>query len=125
MQFSYIDGDDHVFMNMETFEEERIPSADIDKRDFIKEEDNLQVLVWRGKAIDVQVEGQPTRPAAAPLCPRHVPTRCVSSQPWRATCARLFPRGAGAEDGQHEGGGGGTRRQGQHRAGPCREAGGA
>ena len=34
MTFSYIDGDDHVFMNMNTFEEERIKSADIDKRDF-------------------------------------------------------------------------------------------
>jgi len=55
MTFSYIDGDEHVFMNMETYEEERIPTGDIDKRDFIKEEDTLQVLKWRGKAIDVQV----------------------------------------------------------------------
>lgn len=55
MQFSYIDGDDHVFMNMDTFEEERIKSADIDKKDFIKEEMVMNVLKWRGKAIDVQV----------------------------------------------------------------------
>ena len=37
MTFSYEDGGDLVFMNMETFEEERIPRADIDKADFIKE----------------------------------------------------------------------------------------
>jgi len=55
MQFSYIDDDQHVFMNLETYEEERIPSADIDKRDFIKDDMQLQVLKWRGKAIDVQV----------------------------------------------------------------------
>uniref|UniRef100_A0A7S4FC50 Elongation factor P n=1 Tax=Chrysotila carterae TaxID=13221 RepID=A0A7S4FC50_CHRCT len=55
MQYSYDDGDDMVFMNMETFEEERIPRADIAKNDFIKEEMLLTVLKWRGKAIDVQV----------------------------------------------------------------------
>lgn len=63
MQFSYIDGDEHVFMNMETFEEERILSSDLDKKDFIKDEMMLTVLKWRGKAIDVQVglhlSGQP------------------------------------------------------------------
>ena len=55
MTFSYIDGDDHVFMNMNTFEEERIKSADIDKRDFLKEEALIDVLYWKGQAIDVQV----------------------------------------------------------------------
>jgi len=55
MTFSYIDGEEHVFMNMETFEEERIKTADIDKADFIKEEMSINVLKWRGKAIDVQV----------------------------------------------------------------------
>jgi len=55
MTFSYIDGTDHVFMNMNTFEEERIPTADIDKADFLKEEATINVLYWRGKAIDVQV----------------------------------------------------------------------
>ena len=56
MTFSYIDGDDHVFMNMNTFEEERIKSADIDKRDFLKEEDTIDVLYWKGIAIDVQIK---------------------------------------------------------------------
>ena len=55
MQYSYIDGDDHVFMNMETFEEERIASASLDKKDFIKEEMQLTVLYYKGQPIDVQV----------------------------------------------------------------------
>lgn len=55
MQFSYIDEDKHVFMNLETFEEERIASADIDRVEFIKESMILNVLKWKGKAIDVQV----------------------------------------------------------------------
>merc|ERR1719201_2757503 len=55
MTFSYIDGEDHVFMNMATFEEERIKTADIDKADFLKEESTINVLYWNGKAIDVQV----------------------------------------------------------------------
>ena len=55
MTYSYIDGDDHVFMNMNTFEEERIKTADIDKVDFLKEEATIDVLYWKGKAIDVQI----------------------------------------------------------------------
>jgi len=60
LQYSYIDGDDHVFMNMETFEEERIPSKNIDKADFIKEEMLLNVLYYKGVPIDVQVPGTMT-----------------------------------------------------------------
>jgi elongation factor P len=55
MQFTYIDGDEHVFMNMESFEEERIPSANLDKKEFIKEEQQLTVLYYKGQPIDVQV----------------------------------------------------------------------
>ena len=55
MQFSYIDGEEYVFMNLETYEEERIQASDIDKRDFIKDDMQLVVLKWRGKPIDVQV----------------------------------------------------------------------
>lgn len=56
MQFSYIDGEDYVFMNMESFEEERIPIADLDtKTNWIKEEMTLQVLKFKGKPIDVQI----------------------------------------------------------------------
>ena len=56
MMYSYLDEDDNfVFMNMETYEEEKIPKDSIDKADFIREEMTLDVLKWRGKAIDVQV----------------------------------------------------------------------
>lgn len=41
--------------NMNTFEEERIATAAIDKADFLKEESTINVLYWNGKAIDVQV----------------------------------------------------------------------
>jgi len=57
MQYSYIDGEDHVFMDMESFEEERITTASIDKADFIKEEMQLTVLYYKGRAIDVQIPG--------------------------------------------------------------------
>ena len=55
-----IDADDHVFMNMETFEEERIPTAAIDKKAFIKDDMQLTVLFYKGKPIDVQVPGTMT-----------------------------------------------------------------
>lgn len=44
-----------VFMNMESFEEERIPRANIDKADFIVPEAEVTILRWQGKAIDVQL----------------------------------------------------------------------
>jgi elongation factor P len=55
LQYSYVDGDDYVFMDMESFEEERIPAAKIDAVEFIKEEMQLNVLFYKGTAIDVQV----------------------------------------------------------------------
>jgi len=61
MQMSYIDGDDYVFMNLETYEEERIPTSDLgDKTNWIKDEQVLTVLKFKGKPIDVQVPGTMT-----------------------------------------------------------------
>ena len=57
MQYSYVDGDEHVFMDMESFEEERIATSSIDKVEFIKEEMELTVLYYKGIAIDVQFPG--------------------------------------------------------------------
>ena len=54
-QYSYDDGDDMVFMNMETYEEERVPRSNVDKADFIKEAADVSILRWQGKAIDVQI----------------------------------------------------------------------
>lgn len=42
---------------METYEEERLASADLDQRQFIKEEMLLTVVKFKGKAIDVQMPG--------------------------------------------------------------------
>ena len=61
MQYSYIDGDDHVFMNMASFEEERIATANLDKAEFITEAMELTVLYYKGRPIDVQV-----RPRVSP-----------------------------------------------------------
>ena len=55
MLFSYVDGEEHVFMNMESFEEERIKSASIDKVEFLKADSTIDVLYWKGQAIDVQI----------------------------------------------------------------------
>ena len=55
MLYSYIDGEDHVFMDMESFEEERIPTADILKKDYLKADTTIDVLFYKDKAIDVQV----------------------------------------------------------------------
>ena len=69
-QYSYEDGDDMVFMNMETYEEERVPRAQVDKADFIVPESDVVVLRWQGKPIDVQIEKsvilKARRPAPAP-----------------------------------------------------------
>ena len=57
MQYSYIDGEDHVFMDLETYEEARIPTKSIDKSDFIQDDMQLTVLYYKGTPIDVQVPG--------------------------------------------------------------------
>ncbi len=54
-QYSYDDGDDMVFLNMESFEEERVARSLIDKADYIAEEMEVVVCRWQGKTIDVQV----------------------------------------------------------------------
>jgi len=54
-QYSYEDGDDMVFLNMESFEEERVARSLVDKADYIAEEMEVVVCRWQGKTIDVQV----------------------------------------------------------------------
>jgi len=55
MTYSYIDGEEHVFMDMETYEEARVKSDIIDGADFIKEEMEIQIKYWKGSPIDVMV----------------------------------------------------------------------
>lgn len=56
MQHTYKDGDDYVFMDMETFEELTIePSKLGDKAKFLKEEMEASVLLWNGAVLDIEL----------------------------------------------------------------------
>lgn len=53
MLYSYLDGEDFVFMDMETFEEERMKKDSIENGDFLEEQKEYQMAFWNGKAIDI------------------------------------------------------------------------
>lgn len=53
MQFTYMDGDDYMFMNMETFEELRVPPVAVNK--FVKEGMECGIVQWNGKVIGCEV----------------------------------------------------------------------
>jgi elongation factor P len=56
MQHTYKDGDQYVFMDMQTFEELSIdPSRLGDKAKFIKEEMEVSVLLWNGAVLDIDL----------------------------------------------------------------------
>ena len=56
MQHTYKDGDQYVFMDMQTFEELSInPSQLGDKAKFIKEEMEVNVLLWDGAVLEVEL----------------------------------------------------------------------
>ncbi|MCT0253698.1 MULTISPECIES: elongation factor P [unclassified Synechocystis] len=56
MQHTYKDGDQYVFMDMETFEEVSIaPDVLGDKAKFIKEEMEVSVITWDGTILDVDL----------------------------------------------------------------------
>jgi len=52
-QFTYMEGDQYVFMNLETFEEIRLPRDDAWAK-YLKEGMNVSVLTWNGRVIDVE-----------------------------------------------------------------------
>ena len=49
MQYTYMDGDDYMFMNMETFEELRVPPLAVSK--FVKEGMDCGIVQWKSKVI--------------------------------------------------------------------------
>ncbi|CAG9465290.1 unnamed protein product [Pedinophyceae sp. YPF-701] len=53
VQFTYVDGDTHVFMDMATFEEVRIPSGSWAK--WLKEGSEVTCVFWQGKSLSVDV----------------------------------------------------------------------
>ncbi len=55
-QFLYVDGDDYVFMNTESFDQQPIPQAMLgDAIRFLKEQDEVEMLVDGEKIIAVEV----------------------------------------------------------------------
>ena len=55
MQYTFTDGDLLVFMNMETFEEQRIDKAKIENVLLMKEGLSCTVTLWNDNVIDVQL----------------------------------------------------------------------
>eukprot|EP01039_Chlorochromonas_danica_P007454 gene7454-8241_t len=60
MQYTYTDGNSICFMNMETFEEERIDKSMISNEKLLLEGLSCQVSVFNGKVIDVVLPQQVT-----------------------------------------------------------------
>ncbi len=56
MQHTYREGDDLVFMDMETYEEVRMVSSQIgDRVKYLKEEMEVSVVSWDGRILDVEL----------------------------------------------------------------------
>ena len=56
MQHTYKDGEQFVFMDVETFEEARLDAKQIgDRVKFLKEEMEVNILFWDGKVLDVEL----------------------------------------------------------------------
>ena len=52
MELTYMDDDDYVFMNMESFEELRVPPQAVNK--FVKEGMDCAIVQWNNKVIDLK-----------------------------------------------------------------------
>lgn len=56
MQHTYRDGEDLVFMDMETYEEVRLTAADIgDRVKYLKEDMGVSVVSWNGQILEVEL----------------------------------------------------------------------
>ena len=56
MQHTYRDGDDFVFMDMETYEEVRLTADQIGERvKYLKEEMSVNVVSWQGQILEVEL----------------------------------------------------------------------
>ena len=56
MQHTYKDGEDYVFMDMQSYEEANLTAAQIGSRvKYIKEGMEVNVVRWREKVIDVEL----------------------------------------------------------------------
>ena len=56
MQHTYKDGDEFVFMDMQTYEETRLNAENLaDKTDFLKEEMEVNVIFWDDKVLEIEL----------------------------------------------------------------------
>jgi elongation factor P len=56
MQHTYRDGEELVFMDMETYEEVRLSAAEIgDRVKYLKEEMSVSVVSWNGQVLEVEL----------------------------------------------------------------------
>lgn len=56
MQHTYKEGDQFVFMDMETFEEARLTEAQVgDRAKYLKEEMEVNILYWNTTVLDVEL----------------------------------------------------------------------
>ena len=56
LQYLYRDGDEFHFMDLETYEQMAIPETSLgDTPKYLKESDTIQVLFYKGEAIDVEM----------------------------------------------------------------------
>lgn len=61
MQHTYKEGDQYVFMDMETYEETRLNKDQIgDRVKYLKEEMEVTVLVWNEKVLEVELPNSVT-----------------------------------------------------------------
>ena len=56
MQHTYKDGDEYVFMDMETYEETRMSGESLgDRTSFLKEEMEVNVLFWDDRVLEIEL----------------------------------------------------------------------
>ena len=56
MQHTYKDGDEFVFMDMQTYEETRLNAENLaDKTNFLKEEMEVNVIFWDDKVLEIEL----------------------------------------------------------------------
>ena len=56
MQYTYKDGEDLVFMDMQTYEETRMSSESLgDRTNFLKEEMEVNVIFWEEQVLEVEL----------------------------------------------------------------------
>ncbi len=61
MQHTYKEGDQYVFMDMDTYEEARLSEAQIgDRVKYLKEEMEVTVLMWNEKVLEVELPNSVT-----------------------------------------------------------------